>query len=158
AMRMVGLSSRDIRLKITGSIRHSGDTVYLVSDGDSTRFDLLNPITPDMRGYTNIYNTMARQLSPELRQKLLSGETEGLTATIEGPIFMPERNVVPVQIVVDSLQFSSPNQPTTSPAPPATTPYHPYSAPTTTPSYTRPVTPPSTIDQSDRVQRLEQRD
>jgi hypothetical protein len=107
AMRMVGLSSRDIRLKITGLIRHSGDTVYIVSDGDSTRFDLLNPIVPDTRGSTNIYNAMARQLSPELRDKLLAGESQGLIATIEGPIFMPERNTVPVQIVVDHLQFAS---------------------------------------------------
>lgn len=108
AMHMVGIALRDIRLRVKGHIRHTGETIYLVSEGDNTRFDLVNPVAPNLKGQSTVYNAMGRKLSPELRQQLLDGEKNGLTATIEGPVFMPERMTVPVQIVVDSLRFEEP--------------------------------------------------
>ena len=111
AMHMVGIALRDIRLRVKGHIRHTGETIYIVSDGDNTRFDLVNPVTPNLKGQSVVYNSSGRKLSPELRQQLLDGEKNGLTATIEGPVFMPERMTVPVQIVVDSLRFEEPPKP-----------------------------------------------
>jgi hypothetical protein len=106
AMHMVGIAMRDIRIKVSGKIRHSGDTIYIVSNGDNTRFDLINHVVPLPRGQAPVYNQAARKLSPELKQQLLSGESQHQTATIEGPVFMPERMTVPTPIVVDSLTFS----------------------------------------------------
>lgn len=108
AMHMVGLSMRDIRIKVSGSIKHSGDNFYIVSDGDNTRFDLVNPVTPRPYGQANEFNAYARKLSPALKKELLDGETQKLKATIEGPVFMPERMTVPTQIVVDKLNFIKP--------------------------------------------------
>ncbi|HEV8051501.1 MAG TPA: hypothetical protein VGP47_03330 [Parachlamydiaceae bacterium] len=109
AMRMVGLSIRDIRIKVRGIVKHSGDVFYILSDGDNTRFDLMNPAIPIPHGQTSEYNALARKISPALRQQLLDGETQKLIATIEGPVFMPERKTVPTQIVVDNLNFTSPD-------------------------------------------------
>lgn len=110
AMRMVGLSIRDIRIKVRGYVRHTGDTFYIVSEGDGTRFDLLNPVTPVRGGQTSEFNTLTRGISPALRQQFLDAEAQKLIATVEGPVFMPERKTVPTQIVVDSLSFSDPTK------------------------------------------------
>lgn len=106
AMHMVGLSMRDIRIRVKGTIKHMGDHFYLISEGDQTRFDLVNPAVPHPSGQASEYNLATRKLSPPLRQKLLDGEMEKQMATIEGPVFMPERMTVPTQIVVDQLSFS----------------------------------------------------
>lgn len=106
AMHLVGIALRDIRLRVRGHIRHTGETIYLVSEGDNTRFDLVNPVVPNLKGQSTVYNAAGRKLTPELRQQLLDGEKNGQIATIEGPVFMPERMTVPVQIVVDSLRFT----------------------------------------------------
>lgn len=108
AMRMVGLSIRDLRIRVRGRIQHSGDNFFIVSDGDGTRFELLNPVTPVRGGVANEFNAAARKISPVLKQQLLEGETQRLIATVEGPVFMPERNTIPTQIVLDHLNFEKP--------------------------------------------------
>ena len=107
AMHMVGLSMRDIRIKVTGAVKHSGETFYMISEGDNTRFDLVNPVTPRPHGQADEFNAYARKISPALKKQLIDGETQRQTATIEGPVFMPERMTVPTQIVVDKLDFAS---------------------------------------------------
>lgn len=106
AMHMVGIAMRDMRLRVKGRIGHTGETVYIVSEGNNTRFDLVNPVVPSRTGQSVVYNAAGRKLSPELRQQLLTGESQGLIATIEGPVFMPERMIVPTQIVVERLNFA----------------------------------------------------
>lgn len=110
AMHMVGLSIRDIRIRVKGSIKHTGDNFYIVSEGDNTRFDLLNPVIPNPGGQAAEFNASARKLTPALRQQLLQGEVEKQIATIEGPVFMPERMTVPTQIIIDQLSFNSPTE------------------------------------------------
>jgi len=110
AMRMVGLSIRNIRIQVKGTIRHAGDTFYIVSNGDYTRFDLLNPVIPNTAGVTAEFNAAARKLTPALQQQLLNGEAQKLDVVIEGPIFMPERNTIPTQIVLDHLNFIDPKK------------------------------------------------
>ena len=106
AMHMVGISMRDIRIRVQGSIRHSGSTIFIVSEGDNTRFELVSPVTPNSKGQTSEYNYSNRKLSPDLMKQLLDAEKNRLKATIEGPVFMPERMTVPTQIVVDKLDFA----------------------------------------------------
>lgn len=108
AMHMVGLSIRDIRIRVKGSVKHTRDTFYILSEGDGTRFDLLNPVIPHPGGQAAEFNASARKLTPALRQQLLQGEADKQIATIEGPVFMPERMTVPTQIVIDNLSFSVP--------------------------------------------------
>ena len=113
AMEMIGLTINDIRISVHGTLRHDPTHVSLTSIGDNTRFDLLNPVTPETSRQAAQFNIGARGLKPELRQKLLEGESNHQEATIEGPLFMPERSP-PLELVVDKLQFS---KPTDKPAP-----------------------------------------
>jgi hypothetical protein len=110
AARAVGLSIRSIRIRVNGTITHSGDRFYLVSQGDNTRFELLNPIIPVPGEFTSKSNEAIRKIIPPLRDQLLEGERNRQIATVEGPIFMPNRNTVPAQIVVDHLDFSEPQK------------------------------------------------
>jgi hypothetical protein len=110
AMMMVGLTINDIRVKVKGKLRHDTRSVTLISDGDNTRFNLLNPIVPQP-GQAAEFNLAARALTPPLWQRLVDGEAEKLTATIEGLLFMPERSP-PLQLVVEQLNFSKPQQKT----------------------------------------------
>lgn len=110
AMHMVGISLRDIRIRVKGTIKHSGDVFYILSEGDNTRFDLVNPVIPHANGQAAEFNAAARKLTPPLRQKLLDGEAAKQIATIEGPVFMPERMTIPTQLVLDQLSFSDPKE------------------------------------------------
>lgn len=112
AMHMVGLSIRDIRIRIHGPVNFSSNRAYIVSEGDNTRFELVNPVIPNLRGQAHEFNYSTRGLSPQLRQQIADGIQAKQIATVEGPVFMPERMTVPTQIVVDHLSFSSPVQPT----------------------------------------------
>jgi hypothetical protein len=60
-----------------------------------------------MKGQTTVYNQSARSVSNELKQTLLRGIHEAKTATIDGPLFMPERNTSLV-LTVEQLNFSPP--------------------------------------------------
>ncbi|MBA3815486.1 MAG: hypothetical protein H0X29_03010 [Parachlamydiaceae bacterium] len=103
-MRLVGLSIRDIHIKVKGKLSHDAHSVFLTSIGDNTQFQLLNPVTSTSGQQAAVFNLAARQLTPELRQKLLEGEAQKATASIQGQIFMPGRSSA-LQIVVDSLNL-----------------------------------------------------
>ncbi len=104
AMELVGLSINDIRIKVRGKLRHDARTVTLVSEGDNTLFDLLNPVVPQPSGQAAEFNLGARALKPDLRARLLQAEADGMTTTIEGLLFMPERSP-PLELVVEQLSF-----------------------------------------------------
>lgn len=106
-LRLVGLSVRDIHVKVRGTLSHDSKTVTITSIGDNTRFQLLNPVVTNPGQQAAIYNLGARQLSPELHQKLVEGETQGMIATVQGPIFMPGRSSA-MQLVVGNVSFSKP--------------------------------------------------
>lgn len=92
ALRIVGLSMMDIRLRVRGTLQHTPNTVTLTSLGDGTRFELLNPLTADITNIGGKNNREARRLTPELYQKFLDAQSRGLVAIVEGPLFMPWRN------------------------------------------------------------------
>ncbi len=107
ALATIGLNSRNVRVRIRGTLHHTDKAVTLVSDGDNTSFTLINPVVPDMHGQSAQYNLDARQLQPALRQKLLDAEAEKQTATIEGPLYRPQRESE-LRLVVEQSSFTKP--------------------------------------------------
>lgn len=107
-MRLVGLSVRDIHIKVRGTLSHDAKTVTLTSIGDHSRFALLNPVVSTPGQQAPVFNLAARQLKPELYQQLVEGETKKMIATVEGQIFMPGRSPA-MQIVVEHLTFTEPD-------------------------------------------------
>lgn len=105
-MRLVGLSVRDIHIKVRGTLSHDAHSVTLTSIGDGTRFQLLNPVISTPGQQASVFNLAARQLTPELRQKLIDGEAQKAIASIQGQIFMPGRSSA-LQIVVDNLKLET---------------------------------------------------
>jgi len=105
AMRMVGPSIKNIRLRVHGSIQHTKDNVYLISRGDNTRLSLINPVIPDPKGQSVQYNLAGRTLTPAMRQQFLDAEAKNQIATVEGPLFMTERHYSPEVLVVDQVSF-----------------------------------------------------
>lgn len=108
--RLVGLSIRRVYLRVKGNITHDAKSVALISIGDYTRFDLLNPVVSEPLRQSPVNNLAARQLTPELRQKLISSEEQKMIATVEGELFMPGRSAA-LQLVVDNLSLSTPSKP-----------------------------------------------
>ncbi|KAF3362804.1 Uncharacterized protein PHSC3_000663 [Chlamydiales bacterium STE3] len=104
AMGLVGLSIRDIRVKVRGTIRVSGKNYRVISLGDNTPFVLLNSVTPYRGTYVVEFNPANRELRPEMRQRLHEAQKKNQVAIIEGPLFMPER-APPFMIVVDQIKF-----------------------------------------------------
>lgn len=104
AMGLVGVSIKDIRVKVRGTIRASSKNYRIVSLGDNTSFTLLSPITPYRGTFATPFNPANRELSPEMRQKLYEAQKSNKIALIEGPLFMPERSP-PLMIVLDQISF-----------------------------------------------------
>lgn len=106
AMRMVGLSVWAIRVRVHGKLQKQPNHDYLVSLGDGTVFELVNPVIPSLTAQTIQYNLQGRTLTPEMQRKLSDGVQQGgKTMIIEGAIFMPWRHYVPVQLIIDQLIF-----------------------------------------------------
>lgn len=105
AMRMVGLSMRHMHIRVRGKIQPTGETIYLISEGDNTRFELANPPNEEAKRTGLARNFASRVLSPELRQQLLDAYNKNEIAIVEGGIFMPRKNLVPTQVVVEKLSF-----------------------------------------------------
>ena len=109
AMELIGLTINDIRVRVHGTLKHSGNSVTLISSGDGTQFNLLNPVVPQAPGQTPQFNAAARGLRPELLEKLIKAEQEKKEATIEGPLLFPERSP-PLQLVVSISNFTEPKK------------------------------------------------
>lgn len=107
AMQMVGLSIIDIRVRAKGPIVNQGQDYILLSSGDNTPFTLINPVIPERNDYVVQYNAGAvnRRLSPSNVQKFEDAKKSREIATIEGPLFLPERSP-PILLVVEQVSFS----------------------------------------------------
>jgi hypothetical protein len=108
-MRLVGLSVRDIHIRVRGTLSHDANSVMLTSIGDNSRFQLLNPVISTPGQQAPVFNLAARQLTPELRQQLLDAEAKKAVVVIQGQIFMPGRSPA-MQIVVGSLKLEEPDK------------------------------------------------
>lgn len=109
AMSMIGAAIEDIRVKVRGTIGHDVRTVSLISLGDNTRFLLLGSIMPQQSHFVTEFSPYNRPLDPQMRQKLLDAQANDLVATIEGPLFQPERSPPnPLMLIVENVRFEKP--------------------------------------------------
>lgn len=103
-MRLAGPRVRDVRVKVRGTIKHSGQNVYLVSLGDNTRFELIGIPTPDPTGYVEESNIANRQLSQQTKDRLIATERSDQVVTVKGPLFQPTRS--PLRLVTERIDIS----------------------------------------------------
>lgn len=106
AMRLVGPSIHDVRVKVRGTISHASSTITLESLGDNTRFILLGPVNPSMKQYTVVHNTDNRSLSDETKAKFLEAEKNFEVVEVEGPLLDPWRYQV-LYLVVEKAEAIS---------------------------------------------------
>ena len=102
ALRYVGIRQDLIRLRVRGKITEMGSQLKLISSGDNTPFELLNPITAQANQYAVQWNPSTRQLTPQLKSELLEIQKNGWTVTIEGTFFEPFRSP-PNRLIVEQL-------------------------------------------------------
>lgn len=89
AMRRIGISLRDIRVRIRGTISHTGDTLFINSLGDTTRFALIGFPEASRQRYVVPFSRYNRPLELDVKRALLFAEANHLLVTIEGPVFEP---------------------------------------------------------------------
>lgn len=107
-MRRVGLGIHYWRLVVRGYIHHDPENVWLISQGDDTRFNLINPVVP-LPNQMNIQHNLAnRILTPEMRDKLLTSEKNQELVTIEGPLFDPWRSPFNYFLIVEQVKTPPP--------------------------------------------------
>jgi hypothetical protein len=106
AMSFLGLSINEIRLRVRGTLQHDSIIVTITSMGDDTKFVLLSPVTPYSHEQAPQYSIFSRGLALDTREKLLDAEAQNLVATIEGPLFFPERSP-PYQLVIERMKFDT---------------------------------------------------
>lgn len=109
AMRMVGPSIEDIRIKVHGTLSHTNYTVTLTSTGDNTRFQLLSPIIASTTQYVEENSVASHTLWASTRTQLLQAEQNKLAVTVEGQLFQPEQ-APPLYIVIGNLSVDKPKQ------------------------------------------------
>ncbi|MGK5593777.1 MAG: hypothetical protein ACSNEK_00265 [Parachlamydiaceae bacterium] len=109
SMGLLGLSIKDIRVKVKGTVRASGKYYQVISTGDRTPFTLLSPATPYKNAYVVQSNPANRELHPEMRQRLHEAQLKQELAVVEGPLFMPERSP-PLMIVIEQISFIDQSQ------------------------------------------------
>ncbi len=103
AMRMIGLTIHDFRVRVKGTIRHDDHNVILVSIGDNTRFVLLGPITPSLHNQVIEHNVQNHPLAAGKRDQLLNAEMNNQIVTIEGPIFEGWK-APPLYLIAEQVQ------------------------------------------------------
>jgi hypothetical protein len=105
ALRWIGIREIQVRVQATGKISQKGSDFYLVSSNDGTRFLLLNRVAQTGNTYIEEYNAENRGLSPELVNQLTDIMKNQQLATVEGPLFMPERSPPdPLSLVINTVK------------------------------------------------------
>lgn len=89
AAAAVGISIDSMRLVVTGTISHGGETIFLTSHPEESRFQLLPPLHTESGRQTINRNVENYIFSPELRRKLLDFEQAESIVTVSGPMYMP---------------------------------------------------------------------
>ncbi|NGX42899.1 MAG: hypothetical protein K940chlam7_01187, partial [Chlamydiae bacterium] len=102
-MQVVGVGVNDIRVRVRGKVKEQGRSVVLFSEQDNTRFVLVSPIVPDPERYTTKPNPYLRELTPNVRERILKEAENDKILVIEGPLNRPARSP-PLQLVVERIQ------------------------------------------------------
>jgi copper chaperone CopZ len=109
AMQMIGPYINDIRLWTRGKIRHSNQTISLVSSGDNSQFILVGLPEHSPTGYVEQYSGDVRHLSDDMRDQLLDAESQDLFVNIQGPLFLPYYGS-PLKLIVEKMNIENPQQ------------------------------------------------
>ncbi len=109
AMRLVGPTVQDVRIKVRGTIRSSASAVVLQSLGDETQFVLLGPTSGNINQFIPQNNIDSHVLSPQTRQNFLDGERDSTVVVVEGPLFEPQR-MQGLYLIVQSATFNRLNK------------------------------------------------
>lgn len=104
-----GVKANQVLISVRGQIRHDNDDVFLVSQGDGTRFTLISPIyvSPDPSQGQVRHNLDSHKLSARTREELLNNEREDKIVTVKGLLFDPWR-YVELYLIMDSHTISPP--------------------------------------------------
>ena len=102
AMQMSGVGINDLRVKVRGKAKEKGGKIALVSLEDNTPFILISPIDPKPEQYTTKPNPYFRELTPDLRERILQEIKEDKILVIEGPLYQPGSSP-PLQLIVERI-------------------------------------------------------
>lgn len=104
-----GVKANQVLISARGQIRHDKNEVYLVSQGDNTRFTLLSPIyvSPDPTQGQVRHNLDSYKLSARTREELINNEKEDKIVTVKGLLLDPWR-YVELYLIMDSHSVSAP--------------------------------------------------
>lgn len=102
AVRRIGLSANNVRIKLTGTISHFGDRFYITSLGDGTRIELLSAPASSKTDYVEKWSYFTHTLSPGYQNQFLDAQRRHLLVTVEGPLFEPDRP--PLKMDVESVE------------------------------------------------------
>ena len=89
AAAAVGITIREMRLRVKGTIEHDLDSFYLISTTDHTRFKLIAPIQTESGRYTPRYNLSNHYFSNEEKKHLLNLENQQKTVIVSGLLYLP---------------------------------------------------------------------
>ncbi|CRX38065.1 hypothetical protein [Estrella lausannensis] len=104
-----GVKINQVFITAQGKIRHDSNDVYLVSQGDNTRFTLLSPIYVSMnptQGQVG-HNLDSYKLSASVREELINNQKEDKIVTVKGVLFDPWR-YGELYLIMDSHSASAP--------------------------------------------------
>lgn len=104
AVAWVGLAIKDVHLKVRGTISHDAKNVYLTSLGDGTKLPLVSAPKAAQGLLITKGSLSTPELDADVRRRLLAAEDSHQIVTIEGPVFMPYRP--PVRLQIDRISLS----------------------------------------------------
>lgn len=104
ALRYIGIRESTVLVKVKGTIHSDGKGFWVISDGDRTKFELINRVYSDPNEYVVQYNAANRELSRGLRDSLKEFEHRHQDVFVTGRLFMPQRSPPnALMIIIDQV-------------------------------------------------------
>lgn len=97
----VGLSFNTMKVRVKGTIIHDSGHLYLISDGDGSRFHLIGPIQSEPGRYIPKYNIESHPLPLNVKEQLLEIERTGQSIVITGPLYLPA--YYPLTLIISQI-------------------------------------------------------
>lgn len=109
ALRWIGIRQNDVRIKVKGTVSESKNMFSLISNGDRTKFILINRVYSDPGEYVVLFNVQNRAITGELAATLRNAKRKREIVSINGTLFMPLRSPPnPLYLIVDQIQKEEP--------------------------------------------------
>ena len=104
AVAWVGLAIQNVHLRVRGTITHDAKNVYLTSLGDGTKLPLVSAPKAAQGLLITKGSLSTPELNADVRKRLIAAEDGHQVVTIEGPVFMPYRP--PVRLQIEHVEIS----------------------------------------------------